>query len=222
MGLGVPIPNTLDGSRGPNVSAVLETTRARDRLIRVQEVVAMRVSQAILATVLIAGTVVSAGAQSRRIAQRAGPIGGMAPQPPPPHRQVAQPPYGSQYDHVPYASAQYGSPIVGTVPVVLMPDGRIYADFGYGYEPVIRSCAAAAPVTYASPPAQYSPPTYATPTYNVPSYDPPAYARPGATSSTSSQMSGQVASMRLRSSTYPVIPACWVTDAYGRVVVLRQ
>jgi len=182
----------------------------------------MRVSQAVLATVLIAGTVVSASAQSRRTTPRAGPIGGMAPPPPPSHRQIQQPPYGSQYDHVPYASAQYGSPIVGSVPVVLMPDGRIYADFGYGYEPVIRSCTVSAPVAYAAPPAQYSPPAYATPTYNVPSYNPPAYNQPAATSSTSSQMGGQVASRRLRNSTDPVTPACWLTDAYGRAVVLRQ
>ena len=182
----------------------------------------MRVSQAILATVLIAGTVASASAQSRRTVRRAGPIGGMAPPPPPSPRQIQQPPYGSQDDHVPYASAQYGSPAVGSVPVVLMPDGRIYADFGYGYEPVIRSCAGAAPVTYASPPAQYSPPVYATPTYSVPSFNSPTPSQPAATSSKASQTGAQVASTRMRNSTDPVIPACWVTDAYGRVVVLRR
>lgn len=223
MGLGVPIPNTQDGCRAINVSGVLETACARDRLIAIAEVVAMRASHVILVVVLIAGTALDASAQSRRVAPRAGPIGGMASPPPPSVPRIQQPPYGSQYDHVPYGSEQYGSPVIGSVPVALMPDGRIYADFGYGYEPVIRSCAAATSAIQVSPAPQYSPPAYTTPTYTLPSYAPPTHQQPSGMQSMSSPTAyGQRSAMRLRTSANPVIPSCWVTDAYGRVVVVRQ
>ena len=33
-----------------------------------------------------------------------------------------------------------GSFLIGGVPVVVLSDGRMFADFGYGYEPITRGC----------------------------------------------------------------------------------
>lgn len=33
-----------------------------------------------------------------------------------------------------------GSFLIGGVPVIVFPDGRMFADFGYGYEPITRGC----------------------------------------------------------------------------------
>ncbi|HEU4787441.1 MAG TPA: hypothetical protein VFS57_08540 [Gemmatimonadaceae bacterium] len=36
-----------------------------------------------------------------------------------------------------------GSFLIGGVPVVVLSDGRMFADFGYGYEPITRGCGGA-------------------------------------------------------------------------------
>src|SRR5215203_3412282 len=41
-----------------------------------------------------------------------------------------------------------GPAFLANIPIVVFPDGRVFADFGYGYEQVARSCAL--PVSYGS------------------------------------------------------------------------
>jgi hypothetical protein len=45
------------------------------------------------------------------------------------------------------------------LPAVIMSDGRVYADFGYGYESVSRGCGAGVALTTYTPPPIYPPPT---------------------------------------------------------------
>lgn len=106
---------------------------------------------------------------------------------------------------------------------VILGDGTVLADLGYGYEQVIRSCAGqrvaqgnagalsaapnpnqhAAPNPNAQPvPNQaspYQPPVYAPPVYTPPAYTPPV------TTNAASQASA----------------ACWTTDRNGQVVIVR-
>jgi hypothetical protein len=107
---------------------------------------------------------------------------------------------------------------------VILGDGTVLADLGYGYEQAIRSCASqrvvaqgngtlnaapnpnqhAAPNPNAQPvPTQAAP--YQPPVYTPPVYTPPVYTPP-ATSNTS----------------YPAGAACWTTDRDGQVVIVRQ
>lgn len=188
----------------------------------------MRATRAIVSAALLAIVTAGASAQGRHTSPHAGRIAGIAAPPAQASQPVVYPgQYGSPYYSAPYPAA----PVVASIPVVLMPDGRIFADFGYGYEPVLRSCAAAA-VTYAAPPAQYSPPNYATPSYSVPSYDTPAFSQPAPAQPTAAdqmlagmqraQQPAQASPTPVRTTSAPVIASCWATDAYGRVMVVRQ
>lgn len=108
---------------------------------------------------------------------------------------------------------------------VILGDGTVLADLGYGYQQAIRSCASqgaavqgnggalnaapnpnqhAAPNPNAQPvpnqAAPYQPPVYTPPVYTPPAYTPPA------TTNASSSATG----------------ACWTTDRNGQVVIVRQ
>lgn len=77
----------------------------------------------------------TSGAQGKHVVG-GGRVAGIAPPPP----VVVQP--GNQ----PSGFDQFSSPISGSgtvhgrVPVVVLPDGRVFANFGYGYEQVVRTC----------------------------------------------------------------------------------
>lgn len=195
----------------------------------------------------VALAAVPAAAQSR------GHIAGMAPAP-------AATPSGQQ---VQQRAQYYPDAFIGYFPAMISGDGRVWANFGQGYEQVLRSCEAQYGYQYQP---SYAAPTYTPPTYTPPSYSPPSYQTPGttpaaptvttgsqlplpgerlpsapdpsaqaapgmtpaqgATTSTradarSTQGGGRVAALPDPASNQPTGPACWVSDAQGRVFVVR-
>lgn len=113
---------------------------------------------------------------------------GIAPPPvptPPPHQQA-----------VPVAAAW--------IPAVLMSDGRVYADFGFGLEAVMRPCAATgAPATAVAAPLR------------APNYGAPPAPVAGA------GMSAPSGYAAIAAPPQPVQTSarCWMRDAMGRVLV---
>lgn len=109
---------------------------------------------------------------------------------------------------------------------LVLGDGTVLADLGYGYEQVIRSCAGqrlgpqganpnavaaapnpnqhVAPNPNAQPlpnqPAPYQPPVYTPPVYTPQAYTPPATT----------------------DASTPAAGACWTTDRSGRIVIVSQ
>lgn len=105
----------------------------------------MRALTLSIATLLVAG---HAGAQV--VHGRAAPPvrrGGIAPPPAAPPAATPAPMPGSA---VPVA--------MGHVPAVLLSDGRVFADFGRGFEQVLRSCDTGWHHALAEPPQTYSAP----------------------------------------------------------------
>src|SRR4051812_6331264 len=43
-------------------------------------------------------------------------------------------------------SVDHNRPRLWSVPILTLPDGRVFADFGYGFEQVVNSCAASVAV----------------------------------------------------------------------------
>lgn len=93
------------------------------------------------------------------------------------------------------------------VPAVLMSDGSVYANFGFGYEPVHRSCSGAVLVGQ---------PTVVAGNGVVLNAPAPTYTQPVPNQQTASQQ--MVSSNRTASSQYS---ACYSRDPYGRVQVYR-
>jgi hypothetical protein len=97
--------------------------------------------------------------------------------PPPPTATVAPRPlirHGYYYGGVYYGAARYGP-----VPLVLLADGRAFADFGYGYEQVVEACGSRASygAQVVSPSGANQPgviqPTVSQPAPGAPSITPP-------------------------------------------------
>lgn len=137
-----------------------------------------------IAAGLLIGSV-PAGAQARKPSApvQQPQIGGIAPAPAPRPRDGGYgrrhegPGYGGGHGRgYPYAPVTYG-----WVPAIIGADGRVWVNLGYGYEPVIRSCAAQYGAgfenVYSYTP-EYSQPSYTPPTYTPPSYTPPSYSTP--------------------------------------------
>jgi hypothetical protein len=117
-----------------------------------------------------------------------------------------QPVYGNPYAY----------PVAYTVlPAVVMSDGSIWADFGYGYVPVSRACAVAStalntqPTVFAGNGVVLSGP---------PTYMQPAPAQPTASQQmiSSGQTTGQT-NVQISAAQ----SACYSRDANGRVFVIR-
>ncbi|MHB1265362.1 MAG: hypothetical protein ACYC1S_13250 [Gemmatimonadaceae bacterium] len=107
---------------------------------------------------------------------------------------------------------------------IILGDGTVLADLGYGYEQVIRSCTgqrAASPgatgaLNAAPNPAQHAAPNpnaqpvpnqaapYKPPVYTPPVYTPPAYTPPVTTNGTSQGMA-----------------VCWTTDRNGQIAIVQ-
>ena len=122
------------------------------------------------AIVLVALAVPMAGAQSRVIAAPRGQdrVAFIAP---PPATAPAIPSYAP------------GETVFGSVPMIILPDGRMLVNLGYGYEQVVRTCPYAYGYgcqSYGYPMAPQTPIVgpYAPPQYTAPTYAPPAYPAP--------------------------------------------
>src|SRR5512146_402026 len=116
-----------------------------------------------------------------------------------------------------------GSFLIGGVPVVVLSDGRMFADFGYGYEPIRRGCGGAALfVQSAAIPVQPGivQPTVAQPSAGVSErlpYTPPVPAQQTASQQMLSQQgSSSVSAPRTSSGANA---ACLGIDARGQYVV---
>lgn len=178
---------------------------------------------------LVLGCAVAADGQGQKPR-----VAGIAPAPAPAPQHPPAQDHGSYYYH--QSGRGYG-----TVPVII-DGGYVYADFGYGYERVLRSCAA----TYGSGWVQtgHTPPAYTPPTYTPPTYTPPSYSATPSTTGTPSaparpapdrqsnagtdRSAGRTAGIApippqppAQQPSYGRGPACWVTDAYGRIYVVR-
>lgn len=95
------------------------------------------------------------------------------------------------------------------VPVVIGSDGHVYANFGYGFQPVLENCATAQSPSLSAAPAP-------APTMQ-PRVTQPVVVQPGATSSVYEQQSGSVARLGEAPSTM-----CWATDERGLLRVGRR
>lgn len=94
------------------------------------------------------------------------------------------------------------------VPVIVGSDGHVYANFGYGYQPVLENCGNAQyPSLSAAPPTA--------PTVQ-PQVTQPVVVQPGAAPSPTTQ-SGSVARIGEAPSTM-----CWATDERGQLRVGRR
>ena len=67
-----------------------------------------------------------------------GTVAVIAPPPTPVVVYNGQPGYG--YNQAGYGYQPNGYPVVQNASVIVLPDGRIYANFGFGYEPVMTVC----------------------------------------------------------------------------------
>ena len=120
-----------------------------------------------VALLALVATVAESQTQRQRIIVAPnGParVAGIAPPPPPP-QQV----YG------------VGETVFGNVPAIVLGDGRVLADFGYGYEQIARPCPYAYGYgcqSYGGQIAPFTPIGYHTPQYMPPAYGAPVY--PGA------------------------------------------
>jgi hypothetical protein len=125
--------------------------------------------------------------------------------------------------------------LFGNVPVIVFPDGRVFANFGQGLEQVVRSCGL--PVNYGgqvtygnqvipgmSPTTQpvVVQPTVTQPTIGATSqplpYTPPVPAQQTA----SQQMAAQITGTAQQNQPVINTQSCWAMDAGGRVFVGRQ
>jgi hypothetical protein len=95
------------------------------------------------------------------------------------------------------------------VPVVIGSDGHVYANFGYGFQPVLQNCATAQFPSLRAAPAP-------APTVQ-PRVTQPVVVQPGSTPSVEQQASGSVARLGEAPSTM-----CWATDERGQLRVGRR
>jgi hypothetical protein len=144
---------------------------------------------------------------------------------------IARPPQATQ--PVSSGSANSTQMTVGSVPVLVTPDGRIYANFGYGYEPVIRACgyhpaASAAPAyrpshvpsgqTAGSQSSGSTPPTYQPSTFG-PGNTQPAPAQP--TESERMLPQGYAPPNAGAGQERAGSTACYTTDPRGQIIIIR-
>jgi hypothetical protein len=95
-----------------------------------------------------------------------------------------------------------GQFLYGSVPVLVTPDGRVFADFGSGYEQLVRNCA--------TPLANYQP-----------AQQPPSVTQPVPNQPTASAQMAQRGAQpsSLPRATTVNSQSCWSTDTRGKVMV---
>ena len=120
----------------------------------------------------------------------------------PPAAPAAQPGQAPLYPRHPIAHT--------VVPAVIMSDGSIYANFGFGYVPIRQSCARA-PRVLGSNGALHT------------NAAPPTYTQPVPNQATASQQMARGQSSAAQGAIVHTrhVDACYRMDAYGPVVVVR-
>jgi hypothetical protein len=183
----------------------------------------MRILRTVLAALAAGVAVTSAlGAQHIKATPAApastGRVAGIAP--PPPTVVVVQPGF------VQPGYVQSATPYFATIPVVVFPDGRIFANFGYGYEQVVTACGAGGVAVVQNPIDQgLVQPTVVQPAVTQPSINTPLpYTPPVPAQQTESQrMLGQQA--RQQQYGQAMVQGgrgCWWSDSRGQVFVGRR
>lgn len=165
----------------------------------------MRIARTIAVAALVI-TPVAAHAQ-RGKAGAAGRIAGIAPPP------VAQPVFAP------------GTFFSGTVPVIISPDGRIFANFGGGFEQVVTACGASSGIVVTNlQQTGIVQPTVVQPSVAQPGivagplpYTPAVPNQQTASQQMLGQLNAPVQPQQI------VVPrrACWSTDGRGQVFVGR-
>lgn len=163
----------------------------------------------------------SAAAQGRPLPAQRPPAraqqGSAGPVTPPPGERRGEQRGGGErwnYDRAPVRYAY--------LPAMILGGGQVYANFGYGYERVLRECTAAPAL-----------PSYGAQQPTPPAYTQPEYTQPVPRAQTSSQAmiaqsQGNAAGvpsaspvMHMGMPTPVAANACWTKAANGRVVVRR-
>ncbi len=116
--------------------------------------------------------------------------------------------------------SRYGSGY-GYVPVMIGQDGNVYANFGYGYERVLRQCTSAQqvqqPRVQQPTPQAYSQPELTQPVPRPQTASPATGAQP----SLSGLTTGNTKAMHVGPPTQLAAAACWSRMANGNVSVRR-
>lgn len=114
----------------------------------------------------------------------------------------------------------------GNLPVVVLSDGRVFADFGRGFEQVVHSCGV--PVSFDGQSSSLVQPTVVQPTVIQPSaaanplpYAPPVPPQPTASQQMLPQATQQAQLAQASRSTLVNTQMCWSNDPRGRVFVGR-
>lgn len=150
-------------------------------------------------------------------------VAGIAPPPP---VVVVQPGF-VQPGYVQAGYVYPATPYFASIPVVVFPDGRIFANFGYGYEQVVTACGPAPGVVVVQNLVDQGlvQPSVLQPTITQPSigtslpYTPPVPAQ----QTESQRMLGQQAqSQQYRQAVVQGGRGCWSTDSRGQVYVARR
>ena len=142
-------------------------------------------------------------------AQTKDRIANIAPPPPPPPVIIVQPGF-QQFGG--FVSSGFSAGFDG-VPAVVLPDGRIFVNLGYGFEQVVRTCPSTNVVQTAVP--QYVAPTQ-------PVVVQPAPAQPTASEQMLATMRSPTATQTTQGfvATGQTSSSCWANRS-GRVVVFR-
>ena len=119
------------------------------------------------------------------------------------------------------------TPYFASIPVVVFPDGRIFANFGYGYEQVVTACGTAPGVVVVQNLMDQGlvQPGFVQPTITQPSINAPLpYTPPVPAQQTESQrMLGQQAqAQQYGQAVVQGGRGCWSTDSRGQVYVARR
>jgi len=168
----------------------------------------MRLSRTLIALLV---AVPSLALAQRTTSAPAGKVAGIAPPPAQPASANANPSRRPVF--------------LGNVPVVVLEDGRVFANFGHGYERVVRSCGV--PVTFGaeSAPATVQPGAIQPAVVQPPvgTSQPVPYTPPVPNQQTASQQMLPLVVQQAQASRSTVVneQMCWSNDGRGRVFVGR-
>ena len=113
-----------------------------------------------------------------------------------------------------------------SLPMFVLPDGRVFANFGNGFEQIVRPCSAFFPVVSAFQPVVQTTvvqPVVVQPVPGQPTAQPVLYTPPVPNQTTASQVMLSVAQQQTLATQSTLInsQACWATNSNGQLFVAR-
>lgn len=119
-----------------------------------------------------------------------------------------------------------GTFLIGSVPVIVSPDGRVFADFGRGYEQVVTACGFQQPVVVTNVQTTNIQPTVVQPTVAQPGIvvGPLPYTPAVPNQQTASQQMIARATAPTQAQQQVVVGngMCWSSNGRGQVFISRQ